>query len=312
MHLLLAKTILDLELIKNNIFNNNFISNRLCNCKKEIVEKYIYVLNNLIIKLYYYILEKKELNINELKKWYIESLYDALYNKEFVSNRIVYLISEIDKENNIIFDKIKEFYDIYKKDKNEELFFSNLIDFFKFSLDLFIFNIIGFNIDCKNIIIPKEFDNNFCLDECFRKNECKKINQIHNVNESGCINHNYIQKNREFIHLIFIPEFVLEQSNCEHFKNYIHKIIDCHKNTKNITLICDFKLIKNNSDLLKIIHDKLILCLDNIFTYFTNIYIINEDNNIFNAIKNLFKNSDINIYNHNDFMISKIYINFYV
>lgn len=333
LHLLQSRIILDLEIMKKNIPKLKFYSSRLCHCKKVIFENYInahqIVLIRLCSKLYKYYEDiyfnnkdkselKSYLSSKDLEKIFEYYSFRVLLKEEYISKKMLCMFYETqDKTNAKFFDYLNDSYlDLVDAIYNDDLFLTTyniFTEYLKNHIETFTFNLVGFNIDCCNIsndIVLKQIedynvDSDFCVDKCFvcrNESSCwKKIYSVanYNINESeGCIVHNNIKKIGDFIHLIFFEEHIT--SNCIYFKNYLVKICNYHKDPSKISLIFDFKLVKND-DVYEDVLENADECFTDLLDKFGTIYIFHDDDKIFSKMK-----SD-KVVKHDDFIKTELY-----
>lgn len=343
LHLLQSQIILDLEVMKKSIPKNKFYSLRLCHCKKAIFENYInayqIVLIRLCSKIYryyediYFNKKKKEelksyLSSKDLEKIFDYYSFRCLIKEEFISKRLLCLFYETQtKSNSNFFEYLNDIYlDLVDSIEDDNMFLSTyqlFTQFLKNQIEVFVFNLIGFNIDCNNIkddiVLQHNTDetpvpeHDFCLQKCFESKDSKGcwkriISTISKANideNKGCIVHNNITQVGEMMHIIFVEDYVA--GNCFQYKKLLESIFNKTKNPNNISIVLDFKLIKSD-DVYEEIAENVTTCFGTIVNNFNRVYIYQDDDKFYN----LLKNDSESIIRHQDFIQTDVYKSFFV
>jgi hypothetical protein len=255
----LATSILHLEMQKEKILKEDELEHTLCICRRRILYNYINVCQLFFIRFTGKIIKFMEdedviktMTIDDLHEWYEQEMYDKLFHKKCMSNKMILLYKLLNKSSDEAFFKyffsaFQKMLDVYLNRSRIEFkttmdeIYSAILEW----MESHILGIISLQLECDHISDQLLVDfastisgkiNIACGDdictECFYHNPtCPKRSEEAKGNE-------VIEK----IHLYITEDQIADLGWVE---NYIRLITKYHMKTKNIELVLDFILLED-------------------------------------------------------------------
>lgn len=288
----LASLLIHLEFQSKKVLENKLTKQRLCYCRKAIIKKYSDILQKFLIRLSARTLKffddknyEITTNICDLENWFFSEIYDSLFECEKISNKMImifkYIQKDLDKKFlNIIEHKYKKFILLHDRPEEFEIVLLDLFTEIRAWFDLFLYNVLAIQIDCRKIdpsILPFNLENNercgegnICL-ECPMKNECSSCNI-----KTDC--KNYTTEN---ILIIMNNEYIRDTKQIKTFFDVITKYYVSPKET--LDIIFDFRMFDESNPLY--FNRDLLYLMEESENIFRNIFVKNYNGIIFNIFE---------------------------
>ena len=290
----LATSILHLEMQKEQILKENEQRERLCSCRLRILNNYIHVCQIFFIRFTSRIIKFLEDNniaktmiTGDLKRWYGIEMYDKLYAKRCISNKMVLLFKllqdRVDKDFFKAFDaRFKMLIKTYEPERSEEFcaefitMYSEILDW----METHILGILSLKIDCDNIDDSIIEDFKPYLEKMGDKYECKDVVcDTCKFHVDECPSKDVFVDSEE-IHLYVTEETMADDMWLIEYFKLLQKY---HKNLKDVALIIDYVLFDEDNFLTYT--DKNVYRVNTLAGMCKSCVIINYDNVVFGKYK---------------------------
>lgn len=246
---LLTSTIINLELYKNDIIRKDVDFQRLCYCRKKLLENFtstaqhifIQVASNLLIILN----DNTKFETSYILDFYYQKNYTEILTNNMISPKMLLVYKTIQQPYDKLLEDILRigFEDILVEDADLDFKIKNLFSLMFDLIEKHLLNIISIKIDCLKLNDTLLTDNNLVDNfNCESIDSCQnKLCLICNKDKSKSEWHDEYYKNEEF-HIFLDDEF-----NSSLIQYYYDFLLKYHTNVKNITIIFDRELLENKN-----------------------------------------------------------------
>ena len=231
-----------IEDIYQQFLNNRVFRQRMCHCKTQLLEAIVSTgkASILHITACMIMLKKIRHSVSEedclFSKWFSDTLYREMFLRKDISKKYLAIFYHYQYEQDkIFFNLLSASVKRALTERRQDEFrnrLSEILEIQKNWIESYGFNIASVNLNCNNIddsildTVPYEKTSiTFCYDR----------------DVAPCDLHRSLQK--EFIHVVVLPEHIENYTFLDHFKTTIKKY---HKQPDQIRWIFDFRLIQNS------------------------------------------------------------------